>query len=236
MNGKVEKIELLGYDILIYLPLEYEDSPALYKVVYVNGEDEIEEIIALLEKSGSLMKFIMVSICSKNWNGDFTPWEAPVLGKKQEAFTGGAYKYINFLVNDLKPYVDEKYKTKKAPCDTTLLGYSLGGLTALYALYKVDCFGNIGSISGSLWYDGFIEFMEKNSPINPEAKVYLSLGKGESRSRNMRMAKVNLCTEKAAEILTKSLGKDKVFLEWNEGGHFNDVSERFKKAILWLLK
>ena len=103
--------------------------------------------------------------------------------------------------------MDMHYRTKPEPEHTALAGYSLGGLTALYALYQTDSFGWIASLSGSLWYDGFCEYMEKERPLRREVNVYLSLGKKERLSRNPRMGKVAECTERARQILESQLGQ-----------------------------
>ena len=152
--------------------------------------------------------------------------------------------------------MDMHYRTKPEPEHAALAGYSLGGLTALYALYQTDCFGWVASLSGSLWYDGFCEYMEKERPLRREVNVYLSLGKKERLSRNPRMGKVAACTERARQILESQLGQEpagemkeeqadnrkgaddrsrsgEVCLEWNEGGHFHETAKRFARAILW---
>ena len=49
------------------------------------------------------------------------------------------------------------------------------------------------------------------------------------------MAKVGDCTERAAEILKSRFGEKQVCFEWNEGGHFTDISKRLAKAIVWLV-
>ena len=115
-----------------------------------------------------------------------------------------------------------------------LLGYSLGVLAELYSFYKTDVFGVIGSLSGSLWYDNFCEFMEQDKPLREDLKVYLSLGRKECLSKNPRMGKVADCTERAREILIRQV--ENVFFEWNDGGHFHEIPNRFAKAIAWWAK
>ena len=126
------------------------------------------------------------------------------------------------------------YRTKPEPGHTALFGYSLGGLAAVYAIYKTDVFGVIASLSGSLWFDGFCEFMEREKPLRTDLRIYLSLGKKESRSKNPRMGRVAVCTQRAKEILAGQLGQTgQIYFEWNEGGHFHDVTGRFARAIVW---
>ena len=246
--GKNNHVQIIGIQIAglscnLYLPLDYNITQEHYPVIYVNGEIPIEEVIGEVKKAGVSTEFLLLSIQPTNWNDDFTPWSAPAFRKGEEAPAGKADEYILCLTKEIKPFIDANYRTKPEPEHTVLLGYSLGGLAALYAAYKTDLFGVIGSLSGSLWYDNFCAFMEQNKPHREDLKVYLSLGKKESLSKNPRMSQVADCTQRVREILIRKLrvGRDdiegeNVHFEWNEGGHFHEISQRFAKAITWWVK
>jgi predicted alpha/beta superfamily hydrolase len=204
----------------------------------MNGDNNMEEILSSIESHFDVdcSAFILISIESGNWNRDFSPWPAPALAKNSEDFSGGAYEYLSNLTKSIKPFIDAHYKTKTEPENTILIGYSLGGLATLYSLYLFETFGKIGSLSGSLWYDRWVEFISSNSPINTAAKVYLSFAKREEHTRNQRIAKVVDCTQKTFYILSKQLiSTENIILERTNGGHFTEVSQRFSKALLWLM-
>lgn len=237
---QIQQIQIADMSCNLFLPKDYHESDRSYPVIYVNGDVPIQEIIREVNQAGYEADFILLSIQPGNWNDDFTPWSAHAFRKDEDAPAGLADEYISRLTGDIKPYMDDNYRTKPGVEYTALLGYSLGGLTAVYALYKTDIFGMIGSLSGSLWYDGFCEFMERKQPLRKDVKVYLSLGKKESLSRNPRMSKVAECTERARNILVSQRGVQNghsdaqgVCFEWNEGGHFHDISRRFAKAVVW---
>ncbi|MDP4092326.1 MAG: alpha/beta hydrolase-fold protein [Bacillota bacterium] len=238
MKGTIQKLILNERECLVYLPNGYETSGLYYPVIYLNGVDRIPEIMDIIEPhmGEGCQPFILIGIQSVNWNDDFSPWPVAGLTEGNGAFGGGARDYLKFLVDTVKPYMDDHYHAKKEPENTALVGYSLGGLAALYSLYTENSFGRVGSISGSLWFDKWIEFMNSSMPVNIETKVYLSLGKGEERNRNQNLAKVGACTRKASEILARQLkDRENIILEWNDGGHFSEIDQRYKKAILWLM-
>jgi predicted alpha/beta superfamily hydrolase len=162
MEGNIQNISISGYECTLYLPSKYYINDVRYPVVYINGENNLQGIMEDLESHFGIdfCAFIAISVMSKDWNEDFTPWIAPPLSRKSESFKGGASSYLDTLENTIKSFIDENYKTKPEPSNTALIGYSLGGLGALYALYTTNAFGNIGSMSGSLWYDEWIEFMD----------------------------------------------------------------------------
>lgn len=238
VKGTIERFDIGGRHCSIYLPSDYETG-ACYPVVYVNGTDELPEIITVLEPhvGRDCEPFMLLNVETVNWNDDMTPWPSPALTKKSGAFGGCADTYLNTLITEIKPFVDTRYRTKPEPESTGLLGYSLGGLTALYALYKYKTFGMIGCLSGSLWYENWLGFVESHQPQNPEAKVYISLGTKEKESKNERMAAVGKCTDKAVEILGGQLSDIScIKLEWNDGGHFTEIPQRFCRAFLWLMR
>ena len=231
---QVDEMQIAGLSCSLYLPESYNSAQAHYPVIYVNGEIPIAEIIEEVKKAGVNTEFLMLSIQPDNWNDDFTPWSSPAFRKGEPDPAGKADEYILRLTQEIKPYVDTNYRTQPEPEHSVLLGYSLGGLAALYSIYKTDRFGVIGSLSGSLWYDNLCEYMEQNQPLRENLKVYLSLGKKESLSKNQRMGQVADCTERARDILIRQI--DNIFFEWNDGGHFHEISKRFAKAIAWWVK
>lgn len=232
MEFFLQELQIAGYDCRLYLPPDYDGSTRRYPTVYVNGEIPLNEVLTKLVKEGARTDFILLSIKPKSWNDDFTPWAAPAFRAGEEAPQGGADRYLSCLTKEIKPYMDAHYRTKSEAAHTALFGYSLGGLTAVYAIYRTEVFGAIVSLSGSLWYDGFCDFMESEKPLRTDLRVYLSLGKKESLSKNPRMGRVAECTERTREILTGQ----SVFFTWNEGGHFHDIEGRFAKAIMWWME
>lgn len=256
MQCLIQKLRIAAMDCRLYLPPGYEEGEVHYPVIYVNGDIPVEEIVTRLVNESAQTDFLLLSIQPKNWNDDFTPWAAPAFRAGEEAPLGRADDYLSCLTEKIKPYMDAHYRTKPEPEYTALFGYSLGGLTAVYAVYKTNVFGVIASLSGSLWFDGFCEFMEREKPLRADLQIYLSLGKKESRSKNPRMSRVAVCTERAREFLSGCLeepGKSEqpgqsgegrrathsvrkgptVYFDWNEGGHFHDIDGRFAKAIMW---
>jgi hypothetical protein len=71
--------------------------------------------------------------------------------------------------------------------------------------------------------------MEEHRPVNVPAKVYLSVGEREKQTKNVRMAQVEACTMRAAEIFRR-YGSD-VRFEQNPGGHFDEVPGRIERGL-----
>ena len=165
-----------------------------------------------------------VVISGVNWEEDLTPWKAP--GLKTGEFSGKAQYFLEMLKGDLFFNLEISLQIKKA--ERSLVGVSLSGLFAVWASLSMPLFSSVGSVSGSLWYDGFLEWMKKNTDT-VTGRYYFSLGDKEKDGKNRRLAYVEESTLEAVDLL-KSVGKEVTF-EYNEGNHFGPLIERIEKAI-----
>jgi len=87
--------------------------------------------------------------------------------------------YLSFIVNELKPFIDLSYSTKRDAQSTFIMGSSMGGLISLYAIIKYpDVFGGAGCVS-THWpaLDGvFIDYLAGNLPNPATHKIYFDYG------------------------------------------------------------
>ena len=191
-------------------------------VVLLDDRETAEKLRPLLP-SCSLLAFP-----AEDWDRDLTPWRAPGLRGKDPDFGGEAEAFLARLHRAVK---EAEAALRSKPPAKLLMGYSLGGLFALWAGTRTDGFGLIASVSGSLWYDGWCGYLSEH-PCRAE-RVYLSLGEKEPKARNPRMARVGECTERTAALLRAS--GIETAMEWNPGGHFNEPEARMAKAVNALL-
>ena len=166
--------------------------------------------------------FVVVS--GVNWEEDLTPWKAP--GLKGGEFAGKAQYFLEMLKADLFFNLEASLRIQKP--DRSIVGVSLSGLFAVWASLSMPLFNAVGSVSGSLWYDGFLEWMKEHTDTVTE-RYYFSLGNKEKEGKNKRLASVEEATLEAVDLL-KSVGKEVTF-EYNKGNHFGPLIERIEKAI-----
>ena len=210
--------------ISIFIPEPFKPYST---IIYTHMADDNTEAVAKLQGNAA---YILVNIDGVDWNKDLSPWPAPKVFRNGDTFTGGADGYLEKLTKDIVPTVEKKIGV--IANSRAIAGYSLSGLFAIYALYRTDIFNCAASISGSLWYDGFLDFMVKNRPVRTLQKVYFSLGDRESKAKNQRFARVGKCTAEA-EVLLRSCGAATKF-ELNKGNHFVDIPERIAKGLNWI--
>ena len=173
----------------------------------------------------------IVVIEDVNWNDDLTPWPAVGVFKKAKPFGGKAAAFLNKLTHEIIPETERDLGIEDA--ERTLLGVSLSGLFAVWAAFNTDAFTNIISISGSLWYDGFVEWMKEQTPSPQLKKICMLLGEKEKNAKEKRMATVEERSLAAADILkAKSLAA--VSFELVEGTHFSPILPRMERAMMTL--
>ena len=207
-------------------------------IAYIIGAFEhAEEVAAAWDSSRATLVFINCP----NWNRDLSPWPAPACFRGGEPFAGEADRYLDKLLTVFLRRVELNIPLPVSELDDptppffasrALVGVSLAGLFSLYALYRTDLFSMCASVSGSLWYDGFGDFISSHTmPARPE-KIYLSLGDREEFTKNPRLRPVGEAT-RAASAHFASLGIE-TKLEMNPGNHFADPVPRLIRALDWL--
>ena len=163
-----------------------------------------------------------------NWNDDLTPWPAEGVFKKEKPFGGKAATFLNKLTNEIIPEAEKNLEIENA--ERTLLGVSLSGLFAVWSAFNTNAFTNIISLSGSLWYDGFVEWMKEQTPSPQLEKVCMLLGEKEKNAKEKRMATVEESTLAAANFLKEKTSASVTF-ELVEGTHFSPIMPRLERAF-----
>ncbi|MEM1217068.1 MAG: alpha/beta hydrolase-fold protein [Bacteroidota bacterium] len=178
--------------IHIYLPPDYYTNDRSYPVLYMHdgqnlfdaatsfsGEWEVDESLNTLFDNGD-QGVIIIGINNGGADriNEYTPWANPTYGGGQ----GSAY--VDFLVETLKPYVDDNFRTLADANHTGIMGSSLGGLISLYAgIRHQDVFGKVGVLSPSLWFtDDIYDFV---SSTGRQAPLKIALLGGELESATL---------------------------------------------------
>ena len=225
MSKQIFKLD--GKSVTLYLGKQKE-SPL---ILLNNYSGDGESVVRAMQEIGTMdCSFLVVG--DLNWDHDMTPWYCPPLSKNDTPCTGGADEYLDLLLTEILPKAKELIDG--TPSFIGIAGYSLAGLFALYAAYRCDAFDRVASMSGSLWFPDFKEYALTHEMRKRPAKLYLSLGDREGRTRNSVLMTVQRNTEELVEHY-RSLGLD-VTWELNPGNHFKDAALRSAKGIKAILE
>ena len=204
-----------------------KDGP-LRPVIYLHDAQPAPERVRSLLTS----RLTLVSVSGLDWYRDMTPWPADRVFPDGQDYQGGAQAYLEVLTGELIPRVEEALGF--VPQERGLAGYSLAGMFSLWACYRTDMFSLCGSMSGSLWYDGFQRFLERETPLRLPRRLYLSLGSKEKLCRSPQVSRVEEITLATAARF-RDLGAE-VCWQPQPGGHTAQVDKRIAQGLSWLAR
>lgn len=227
-------------DLLISLPGGHKSGEHRYPVIYMHdGQNLFDPAtsfagswnvdVAMAEVSLDGLGAIVVGIpnMGRDRLAEYSPFEHPELGG------GRGDLYLEFLINTVKPLIDEKYLTIPDRQHTGIVGSSMGGLISLYAFFRhAEVFGFAGVLSPSLWLteQATFSFIEQ-APFNP-GKLYLDVGAREGAHHVAKALHLrDLLEEKGY-----ALGDDLMWVEEEFGSHHEAAwARRFRDALPFLL-
>ncbi len=152
--------------IRVYTPPGYGSPLDSFPVVIVHDGLEyvtlaqMNNVLDFLISQGRIQKTIAVFV--------------PPVNRTDEYAGNQINQFTTFIVNELMPYIDSRYRTQRSPAHRATLGASNGGNIALWLGYShPETFGNIAAYSSNIVNaisNGF-----QNSPLL-DLKLYLDLG------------------------------------------------------------
>ena len=200
----------------VYLPAEYDfDEEKRYPVMYMfDGHNLFSDGEATYGRSWRLADYldrtnfplIVAAVeCNHEGNGRLSEY-SPVdfTFKNGEKIKGRGKKYMDWLVNTFKPYIDENLRTLPDRNNTAIGGSSMGGLMALYALAKYNRYFSRGAaLSPSLWVSGgeMPAFIQRGAFRN-DSVLYMDYGSKEFKNHD---GQKNLFAQTAAFLVEKGV-------------------------------
>lgn len=197
-----------GYsDSTKYAVLYMHDGQMLYdpNITWNKQAWEIDDVASALLSKNKVRKFIVVGI----WNGGQTrhqdyfpqkPYESlqqiqkdtisaqlQRAGRTTSLFQPKSDSYLKFIVEELKPYIDNKYSVYTDSENTFIAGSSMGGLISLYAICEYpQVFGGAACLSthwvGTFTLDNnpfpnsMLNYLSNNLPNPKNHKLYFDCG------------------------------------------------------------
>ncbi|MFY4774294.1 alpha/beta hydrolase [Metabacillus sp. RGM 3146] len=186
--------------VAVYLPPNYKTSHESYPVLYMHdGQNVFKGEDARYGTSWGVPDFldqsdinlIVVGIDCNHHRferfNEYGPWVNRTISKQvidiDEPLGGEGPAYIDYLVHELKPFIDEKYRT--ITNETSMMGSSMGGLISTYAACKYpNIFKRAAPVSSAYWFNQKeIEELVKLSDLSVIEKFNLDIGTKEVSSK-----------------------------------------------------
>ncbi len=208
LTGNIQRHEnfrsrVLGNEreILVYLPPGYRRSTThRYPVLYLQDGQNVfdaatafggvewraDEAAQLLIKQGLIEPLIIVAIANAGDERihEYTPTKGRLHegGKSRARSRGLLRKYARFVVEEVKPFIDQTYRTQPENEATGIAGSSLGGLAALLlGLWFPEVFTRIAALSPSIWWDDCVIYriVEELEYLPRASRIWLDTGTSE---------------------------------------------------------
>jgi len=233
------KIQNNDRDVLVYLPPGYEATKKRYSVLYLQDgqnlfdgatsfipgkEWRVDETAQRLIAAGKIEPLIIVGInnAGKDRINEYTPAE-----DAKYKMGGKSDLYGRMLVEELKPFIDAHYRTKKGAQYTGLGGSSLGGLISIYLALKYwAVFGRAAAVSPSVWFANkqIVHYVEA-LPKKPKVRIWMDIGTKEGGTTEEAQQTVSDARVLKETLIKKGweLGKDLKYVE-AEGAQHNEAA------------
>lgn len=170
-------------DFFVWLPPGYKKEinrkyPVLYmhdgqnlidpKTAYARKDWQVDETVTRLIKEHKISEIIVVGI--NNTDERLEEYSDSEKGRK----------YLKFLVEELKPFIDSKYRTLKDKHNTAIIGSSMGGLISFIAAWKhPETFSMAGCMSSSFYYNDEKIFKMIDEYKGPKKQIRFYIDHGE---------------------------------------------------------
>ena len=236
----------------VWLPPGYDDAEnegRHYSVFYLNDgqnlfeattafagiEWQVDETADRLIREGAVPPMIVVGMdnTGKDRLREYMPHRSmqPMMMRVQ------GRHYPDFLMKEVMPFVEGKYRVATGPENTGLGGSSLGALIALYTVMaRPGVIGRLLLESPSLWASGRQAIRESRSVRTWPERIFLAVGTEEAGSAERNRSVVDDVRELAAVIRRAVLSESRLRLIIKDGAGHNEAAwaERFPEAMQFL--
>lgn len=225
--------------IRLYLPPDYETSNKNYPVLYIHdgqnvfdvktsyaGEWEVDETLnRLYYEIGLSMIVVAIDNGQDQRVNEYIPYAFDRIEKSE------GQAYTQFIVETLKPYIDQNFRTFQDAENTAIMGSSLGGLISHYAALEYpNVFGKVGVFSPSFWVSQEAFDLARKKSDQANMRMFFLVGDREGEGMVPDMIKM-------IELMKASgFKKSNIYDKIIEGGQHNEKlwQDHFEEAILWL--
>ena len=169
-------------DIIIWLPPSYQSGFKDYPVIYMHdgqnlfnpntsfiGYDwKVDETVNRLIKKNLIDEVIVIGI-----------YNTRDRLKEYNYFEEKGKQYANFIIKELKPYIDYKYRTLATNYNTAIIGSSMGGLISFQlSWYYPEVFAKCAALSSSFWVNErrIFEIVKNDTKPKKNLNIYIDCG------------------------------------------------------------
>ncbi|MGT2911086.1 alpha/beta hydrolase [Streptococcus cameli] len=231
--------------VRVLLPKNYEkEQEQAYPVVYFHDGQNVLyskesfsghswKVIPTIKRNPDIAKMIVVTIDNDGGNrmNEYAAWKYQEFAIPGMQFGGKGIEYAEFVMEVVKPFIDQEYRTKSDKQHTAMVGSSLGGnITQFMGLAYADQIGCLGVFSSANWLhqEAFNRYIEKKN-LDPEQRIYLYVGTEEAdetdktlMAGNIKQAYINSSLSYYRQLIEGGIPLNQIQLEIVSGAIHNE--------------
>ena len=188
-TGKLRRVRVL-------LPKNYEtDTDRRYPVVYFHDGQNVFyskeayvghswKVIPAIKRNPDISRMIVVAIDNDGLQrmNEYSAWKYKESNIPGMQFGGKGVEYGEFVMDVVKPFIDQEYRTLADREHTAMIGSSLGGnITQFMGLEYQDQIGCLGVFSSANWLhqEAFDRYIERKN-LYADQRIYIYVGTEEA--------------------------------------------------------
>jgi predicted alpha/beta superfamily hydrolase len=156
---------------------------------------------------------------------------------------GEGEAYGRFIINTLKPFIDQRYRTLSSREHTSVVGSSMGGFISLYLGSEYpEVFSKIGAFSTAIWFEEekLLKQLEKVNPVL-DTRWYLDVGTEETSNdsiEDFNTRYINGSKNAVEKLKACGIPETHIRLVVDEGAIHNELAwaNRLPAALKWLFE
>ena len=251
-TGKLRRVRVL-------LPKNYEtDSDRRYPVVYFHDGQNVFyskeayvghswKVIPAIKRNPDISRMIVVAIDNDGLQrmNEYSAWKYKESNIPGMQFGGKGIEYGEFVMEVVKPFIDQEYRTLADREHTAMIGSSLGGnITQFLGLEYQDQIGCLGVFSSANWlhqeaYDRYIE--RKN--LYADQRIYIYVGTEEAddtdktlMAGNIKQAYIDSSLRYYHDVIQQGVALENIAIRIQSGAihHEEAWSEHLPECLRFL--
>jgi predicted alpha/beta superfamily hydrolase len=224
-----------------YPVLYMQDGQNLFdEATAFNHEWKFDETVQFLTGSMRIHPMIVVGIDNTpRRSNEYLPYPDPEnkeLGKYETQDVQGK-QYGDFVINEVMPLIQKKYRVLTGAHNTGLGGASYGGAVTLYTvLAHPGVFGKALIESPSLLIGDKRLLKDAEKAAQFPERMYVGIGTAESSDDKVSASNVEAVQQLEKVLRARGLGPDRLKVVVEEGAKHDEVawSKRLQSALLFL--
>ena len=233
--------------VRVLLPKNYsQDTNKTYPVVYFHDGQNVLyskesfsghswKVIPTIKRNPDIEKMIVVAIDNDGQRrmNEYSAWKFQESNIPGIQFGGKGTEYAEFVMEVVKPLIDQHYRTKSDRLHTAMIGSSLGGnISQFIGVEYQDQIGCLGIFSSANWLhqEAFDRYIERKT-LQTDQRVFIYVGTEEAddtdktlMAGNIKQAYIDSSLSYFRQLLVSGVDLANIQIKIQSGAIHNEIT------------